>query len=90
MKEMERLLASGEVEAPASVKEHLQRNIKRMRSDIEKACQDTEDEKFSTNVTKGLWPRVQEARKYWQVNFMVSIPTQICFQNLFPCGSVTG
>ncbi|KAE8750856.1 hypothetical protein FOCC_FOCC002284 [Frankliniella occidentalis] len=74
MKEMEKLLATGEVEAPASVKEHLQRNIKRMKSDIEKACQDAEDEKFATNVTKGLWPRVQEARKYWQDELEMLFP----------------
>lgn len=66
MQELEKLVSTSE--APASVKEHLQRNINRMKNDIEKACQDTEDEKFKTNVTKGLWTRVQEARKYWQVS----------------------
>lgn len=68
MQEVEKLLSSGELEAPSSVKEHLERNIKRMKNDIEKACQETENEKFNTNVTKGLWSRVQEARKYWQVS----------------------
>ena len=68
MQELENILASGSVEVPQSVKEHLEINIKRMKSDIENACQKTEDEMFNTNVTKDLWPRVQEARKHWQVS----------------------
>ncbi|XP_034255135.1 MICOS complex subunit Mic60 [Thrips palmi] len=74
MQEVEKLLSSGELEAPASVKEHLERNIKRMKADIEKACQETENEKFNTSVTKGLWSRVQEARKYWQDELEVLFP----------------
>lgn len=74
MEEIEKMLSSGELEAPASVKEHLQRNIKRMKADIEKACQETENEKFNTNVTKGLWSKVQEARRYWQDELEVLFP----------------
>lgn len=73
MQEMENLLASGVIEVSQSVRDHLQRNIDRMKADIKKACQKTEDEMFSTNVTKDLWPRVQEARKHWQVRSFVNV-----------------
>lgn len=74
MDEIERVLSSGEVAAPASVKEHLERNIKRMKTDIEKACQESEDEKLNSNVTKGLWSKVQEARRHWQEELETLFP----------------
>lgn len=83
MQEVEKLLTSGELEAPTSVKEHLQRNIKRMKADIEKACQETENEKFNTNVTKGLWSKVQEARKYWHVSPLINFYVIFLLSSIF-------
>lgn len=63
------MLLSDPTKVPTATKDQLERNINRMKSDIEKACQDTENEKLNSNVTKGLWPKVQEARRHWQVSF---------------------